>query len=597
MNCALFIKSFSDDLPWLEYALRSCDKFASGFSELVVALPAGVEFSWPTARIVHIRGETPENGYRFQQLVKLHSDELTTAENVLITDSDTIFTQPFSPETFMRDGKPYWLMTPYDALRDELGEDERLIRGVFLWREVVREFIGATPEHEYMRRQPFYVPCWLLKGLRAFCRVKHNVTLHDYVLNAYAFSEFNCAGFFAHQRSPDEFTWIDTTRETMPELNVLQSWSHGGLTDELRERFEEILKGGNHETIATPTLVSSGAPKSNSESAANTEGEQNGMDRSPAGHRSPRASGALPEVSVNPRIKKTSGGLWVLVDDTHISRWVEQHNSLAHDHAMLPKVLEEIPPGGWVVDVGASIGDSTASFIERVDAGGVVIAYEPNMDAYACLRRNCPTATCLPYALGAPGDPIMLELAPSENAGARYLRPAGFEKEKGESVQIATLDSDTQDYPRLDLLKIDAEGFELNILRGAEQTIAKFRPKLVIEINKGALARQGTDAGEVSTWLQEHGYEWTILQGEGHAAAEQYDILCTPLAIWGNTFSASTPEYAISLDVPRDFTPWQDKSLTLSRARELAAELRTFCTAPRNTKRIRDILREHKVIK
>ena len=58
---------------------------------------------------------------------------------------------------------------------------------------------------------------------------------------------------------------------------------------------------------------------------------------------------------------------------------------------------------------------------------------------------------------------------------------------RGPIIQVRRLDIDAALFVRLDLIKIDVEGYELNVLKGAEQLIEKFHPKMVIEINEIAL--------------------------------------------------------------------------------------------------------------
>jgi FkbM family methyltransferase len=62
---------------------------------------------------------------------------------------------------------------------------------------------------------------------------------------------------------------------------------------------------------------------------------------------------------------------------------------------------------------------------------------------------------------------------------------------------------------QLDFIKADVEGFEVRLLRGAENTISRFHPAMLIEVNPGALRRCGTSAEELVSWLTGHGYVLT----------------------------------------------------------------------------------------
>lgn len=210
MTCDIFIKTCRHDADYHRHCLASIDKFCTGFRQTVV-----------------IDGEHPK-GYLHQQVVKLHADTYTDADFVLTLDSDTMFTVPVTPETFLRDGKPVWLHTPWTP--------EMLAHpGVSAWRKCMADFARKEPPSEFMRRHPFCIPRWLLKDLQNWCRFSHGKTLESYVMDAQAFSEFNVLGHHAWQHHHDKFHWIDTSKEELPELTVRQFWSHDPIGTNLEE--------------------------------------------------------------------------------------------------------------------------------------------------------------------------------------------------------------------------------------------------------------------------------------------------------------------------------------------------------------------------
>lgn len=212
----IFIKTYSGDREYHKYCLQSIDKFCTGFKNVVVR-----------------EGEHPR-GYLFQQVEKLHADVHCDADYILITDSDTLFTMPVTPETYMVDGKPIWLHTPFN--------DEMLFHaGTRAWFDVMTEFFGEEPNSEKMRRQPFFFPSWLPKKLREFCYEKHGVSIEEYVMSRKSFSEFNVLGHFAWLYHRDEFHWIDTSKDELPKLTVAQMWSHTPIS-QIMNRIREILK-------------------------------------------------------------------------------------------------------------------------------------------------------------------------------------------------------------------------------------------------------------------------------------------------------------------------------------------------------------------
>ena len=208
MQTDIFIKTCQHDAEYHKYCLKSIDRFCTGFRNTVV-----------------VDSEHPK-GYLQQQVEKLHSDiHCPGADYILVTDSDTLFTEPVTPESFMRNGKPMWFMTPAHLV----SPDART------WFPAMKKFHGVEPTHEFMRRQPFMFPARILKDLRSYCVAKHGRTLEQYIMESGRFSEWNVLGMFAWIYHQEHFSWIDTSKELPPAL-VRQFWSH----DPIEKNLEEI---------------------------------------------------------------------------------------------------------------------------------------------------------------------------------------------------------------------------------------------------------------------------------------------------------------------------------------------------------------------
>lgn len=211
----IFVKTCLHDREYHKYCLASIDKFCSGFRNTVV-----------------VEGEHPK-GYLHQQVVKMHADDYTDADYILITDSDTLFNQPVTPESFMVDGKPIWIHTPWtQELLDH--------KGTATWKRVMEEFMGQSPGSEFMRRQPFVFPRHVFKSLRKLCVERHGVDLETYIMRSNAFSEFNVMGFHCWLHHHDDFHWIDSSKEELPPMLCHQAWSHDPIEKNI-PIFEKIL--------------------------------------------------------------------------------------------------------------------------------------------------------------------------------------------------------------------------------------------------------------------------------------------------------------------------------------------------------------------
>jgi hypothetical protein len=210
---SIYIKTYSGDSMWHEKCLASIDRYCTGFHETVV------------------NNEDHPNGYLAQQIAKLNADTEAESTFILVTDSDTLFTTPVTPQTFMRGGRPIWHLTPKDEV---LAADP----GTAKWFDVMEKFLGATPQHEFMRRQPFFFPRWLLQAFRQFCWQLHGISVEEYVMAQPNFSEWNCLGFYAWTYHRECFSWEDNSAP----LVVRQFWSpHNQPESSRRKLFDEAL--------------------------------------------------------------------------------------------------------------------------------------------------------------------------------------------------------------------------------------------------------------------------------------------------------------------------------------------------------------------
>lgn len=220
-------------------------------------------------------------------------------------------------------------------------------------------------------------------------------------------------------------------------------------------------------------------------------------------------------------IIKTPEGIHVLERDSHLSVWVREHKRLDIACNEIAAYAQRIPVGGTVIDAGACLGDHTATYAKLVGPTGRVLAFEPGWLTYQALWRNFEGVEQVHAhhaALGSRTGRAHHEMA--ENVGSSHLASEGQD-----NVEVIPIDGLMLE--RLDFCHLDAEGMEPDILCGAANTIARLRPVMVLEINKGALARFKHTDETVYRLLAEYGYKWEELTG-GNRELEQRDILCLP---------------------------------------------------------------------
>jgi FkbM family methyltransferase len=284
-------------------------------------------------------------------------------------------------------------------------------------------------------------------------------------------------------------------------------WKHGTFTHDMEVRPETVIFHSSKDGSLIDVLRRKAAPVLN----------KNSVETEPtSGSPSREEIGTLP---VQP-IRKLRGDIWVLEGDTIISEQVVTNGRLDFD-PLIPHILPLIRPGDTVVDVGAFIGDHTVAYSHAVGKSGSVYAYEPNPVAFQCLVHNTHGMSnvfgfC--HALGA-ADGIAGLVGEYASSYIQHNNSSG-----GLVIQVRRLDNDIPLFGNVDLIKIDVEGYELDVLKGAEKLIEKFHPKMVIEINEIAMDRQRTSLGELLNWLVVHGYDYSVLHRHG-PDVPFYDIL------------------------------------------------------------------------
>lgn len=129
-----------------------------------------------------------------------------------------------------------------------------------------------------------------------------------------------------------------------------------------------------------------------------------------------------------------------------------------------------------------------------------VLTFEPDADNYECLVKNVvPTVEHYNAGLGETPSRAAITKWP-ENSGAHYISPEATDG----GIEIITVDS--LDLPACDLIILDIEGYEPFALRGAEQTIRRFNPVIMLE-EKGLCEKYGLPTDAASSWLGDLGYK------------------------------------------------------------------------------------------
>lgn len=176
--------------------------------------------------------------------------------------------------------------------------------------------------------------------------------------------------------------------------------------------------------------------------------------------------------------------------DQFIGRSLDLYGEFSEVEMQLLRQL--INAGDTVLDVGANIGAHTVFFAQHVGSVGSVLAFEPQRTMYYTLCGNLAlnglaNVRCYQSAVGAGAGEIAVP-------PVDYARPGNFGRvalgthTAGERVPVVTIDG--LGLARCNLIKVDVEGMELAVLRGAAETIARCKPFLYVENDR---AEQSAD--------------------------------------------------------------------------------------------------------
>lgn len=198
--------------------------------------------------------------------------------------------------------------------------------------------------------------------------------------------------------------------------------------------------------------------------------------------------------------------------------------------------------GSVVVDIGANIGAHTLPLAQLVGAQGRVFGFEPTIYAFSKLQANTALNPLLAPRIVA--EQILLSDSVTEHrvteiSSSWQLRPSNavHPLHRGEAKTTAgarttTLDAYVNEagIKHIDLIKMDVDGNELSVLRGAVKVLARDRPQIIFELAPYILEEHGSSGAELLGLLQDTGYEFAR-SPDGPALATSIETLVASVPV------------------------------------------------------------------
>lgn len=166
----------------------------------------------------------------------------------------------------------------------------------------------------------------------------------------------------------------------------------------------------------------------------------------------------------------------------------------------------EAKPGSHAVDVGANVGIFTLALASAVEPGKV-LAFEPVPRNLERLKANlslnhCNNVDVYKVALGDREDVRSIFVTDDAAYASMQESAIGRQNHSSLKVRVVTFDSVWREAgrPNVSVMKVDVEGAELSVLKGATEMLGQCSPVLMLEANTPA------QLDALAAWLREHGY-------------------------------------------------------------------------------------------
>ena len=188
-------------------------------------------------------------------------------------------------------------------------------------------------------------------------------------------------------------------------------------------------------------------------------------------------------------------GWWLPDTDTDFDRWILDGEYQKHQRDTILKFINRT---GNAIDIGAHVGFWLKDMCNHFD---YVYAFEPIEEVRHCLSRNVTAMNYKTYSfgLGAKNYVLNVNYNPTETGNTHAS------KDGNQTITIRKLDD--MNLPKIDYIKVDTEGFEIEVLKGGENMIKEYKPFVHVEVKERILQKQGISSNDVEDYLTSINYK------------------------------------------------------------------------------------------
>ena len=227
-------------------------------------------------------------------------------------------------------------------------------------------------------------------------------------------------------------------------------------------------------------------------------------------------------------------GRWMLIPST---MWESLFSR--YELAVAQVIRDHLERGQTFWDIGANVGWFSVFASKIVGPSGRVVSFEPSPEVFDILFAHAKTAegvTAIRLGVGN-ADEVRLFAAHGRSSSSsfveevtkmnfRFHASVPIQHIKVELRKVDSLVKELGSKPSL--LKIDVEGFELEVLRGASDLLSSRRPTLIIEVHPRQLELSGGTEELLFQFLRDRRYAWEVIDRNPNSL---YTIVAEPLVV------------------------------------------------------------------
>ena len=184
---------------------------------------------------------------------------------------------------------------------------------------------------------------------------------------------------------------------------------------------------------------------------------------------------------------------------------------------IIPEILKN---PSIIIDIGANYG-TYSFFLSKLYSKSKIFAFEPATSSYEILKkiiRNFKLRNVFPIKKGLGAIEETKEIVmPAQYTILAYVSEKNMSRKKEdqiEKIEITTLDNFVKrnKIKKINFIKCDVEGFELNVFKGAKKTLRRYKPTIFVEIEERHTKKYRINPQEILNFFRRLGYKCYLIK-------------------------------------------------------------------------------------